>query len=77
MTLEINGIPCVTAAVAAEELATTQLKILMLIKQKALCGEMIDGEWYVTRESLFSYDPEEQKTAAGQHECRSGCGGCH
>jgi hypothetical protein len=77
MTVEINGIPSVPAAVAAEELATTQLKILMLIKQKALCGEMIDGEWYVTRESLFSYDPEEEKPEIGKHECRSGCGGCH
>jgi len=77
MTVDINGIPAVPAAVAAEELRTTQLKILMLIKQKALCGEMIDGEWYVTRESLFSYDPEEQKQETGKHECRSGCGGCH
>lgn len=76
MKVEINGIPSVTAAVAAEELATTQLKILMLIKQKALCGEMIDGEWYVTRESLFSYDPAEEKPPA-THECHSGCGGCH
>ena len=76
MTVEINGIMYVTAAEAAEQLATTQLKILMLIKQKLLCGEMIEGEWYVTQESVASYNAEDQP-AAQQHECRSGCGGCH
>lgn len=76
MTVEINDILFVTVAAAAQQLATTQLKILMLIKQEILCGEMFEGEWYVTRESLMSYNAEDQP-AAGQHECRSGCGGCH
>ena len=76
MTEDINGSLYVPAAEAAEQLSTTQLKILMLIKQKLLCGEMVDGEWYVTRESVAAYDPEEEGPVK-QHECRSGCGGCN
>jgi hypothetical protein len=52
METSIAGVTHVTAAVAAEELQTTQLKVLMLLKQKALTGSMVDGEWFVSRESL-------------------------
>jgi hypothetical protein len=48
----IDGISCISAAEAASELNTTQLKIMMLLKQKALIGMELDGEWFVTRDSL-------------------------
>ena len=45
-----------TAAVpimeAAQELNTTHLKLLMLVKQGGLKGEMVDGEWFIERDSL-------------------------
>jgi hypothetical protein len=76
MTEEINRILLMTATAAAEQLSTTQIKILMLIKQEILDGELIEGEWYVTRESVASYNPDDQPTAV-HHECHSGCSGCH
>ena len=42
----------VTVDGAAAELSTTPLRVLMLIKEKALKGELRDGTWLVTRNSL-------------------------
>lgn len=57
---------------AAEELKTTHLKVLMLLKQKALTGDMIDGEWYVDRASLehFLENGAELQPLGG---CRTSC----
>ncbi len=48
----IDGVSCISSEEAASELNTTQLKIMMMIKQKALIGMELDNEWFVTRESL-------------------------
>jgi len=37
---------------AAEELATTGLRLLMLIREGTLVGIENDGEWRISRESL-------------------------
>ena len=73
----IDGVACVSAAQAAEELNTTPLRVLMLLKQEALAGSLFDGEWFVTKESLaclkrHGLEPLQQK------DCGSGCssGGC-
>ena len=80
MTVVIEGIEYLPAAVAAEQLATTETRILMLLKKKALCGELIEGSWFVTTASLACYD---SKTVEPGQEpaCRSSCSssgcGCH
>jgi hypothetical protein len=48
----VEGIPRVPIAEAAQELETTHLKVLMLLKDGALSGGQSDGEWYVERNSL-------------------------
>ena len=77
MERTINGITYVSAAEAAEYLATTQLKVLMFLKKKYLIGTEIDGEWFVTRESLecCKEHGRDMKTEMG---CKSYCtsGGC-
>ncbi|HEY6837823.1 MAG TPA: hypothetical protein VI389_03690 [Geobacteraceae bacterium] len=63
---------------AAQELASTRLKVLMLIKGEVLVGVMATGEWYVTRQSLDILKargiPEEKNCRTA---CSSTCGGCH
>jgi hypothetical protein len=82
MTVVIDGIEYLPAAEAAQQLATTETKILMLLKQKALGGELIEGSWFVTTASLACFDPEAQdvaKAASCHTSCSSsgsGCG-CH
>jgi len=80
MTVLIDGVEYIAATDAAEQLSTTEIRILMLIKQKALDGEMLDGGWFVTTASLGCYDkhagePEQQL------QCRTSCSssgcGCH
>ena len=68
----INGIEYLPAADVAEQLATTQMKILMLLKEKALAGELINGEWYVTTDSLACYDAHGQDQVK-QQGCRTTC----
>lgn len=80
MTVLVDGIEYLPAAAAAEQLATTETKILMLLKQKALCGELIEGSWFVTTSSLSCYDARTVEPGK-QLDCRvscssSGCG-CH
>ena len=48
----VDGTPHVPIEVAAQELKTTHLKVLMLLKNKALSGCQVDGEWLVERISL-------------------------
>jgi hypothetical protein len=67
-------------AKAAQELQTTEMKVLMLLKNKALLGEEIDGEWYVYQESLecFKAHGKDMKVEAGcKTYCSSGGCGCH
>ena len=65
---------------AAEELQTTKMKVLMLLKNKALLGEEIGGEWYVNRDSMECYKAhgKDMKTEMGcKSYCSSGGCGCH
>jgi hypothetical protein len=69
--METERIP---AARAAEELKTTLVKVLMLLRKKSLDGELIDGEWHVTRASLeclklHGFD------ATVPSSCRTSCNG--
>ncbi len=72
MTVMINGSEYLPAADAAKQIATTPMKILMLLKEKALTGELINGEWYVATDSLACYDAHGQDPAR-QMGCRTSC----
>ena len=80
MTVVIDGIEYLPASMAAEQLATTETRILMLLKQKALCGEQIEGSWFVTTASLACYDSDGVQ-AEKLLQCRTSCSasgcGCH
>jgi hypothetical protein len=52
MEEQIESMDTVSAARAAEELGTTQPRILMLLRKGVLKGNQEGGEWFVTRESL-------------------------
>lgn len=69
--------PRLTVAASAEALATTPTKILMLLKNGALKGEEISGEWFIDADSLACCKAHgiDMKTANG---CASYCssGGC-
>ena len=72
MIVVIGETEYVQASVAAEHLATTGTRILMLLKKKELSGELIEGSWFVTRASLNSY--EGNASEPGQEpSCRTGC----
>jgi hypothetical protein len=73
MTVVIEGTEYLSAAEVAGKLCTTELKVLMLLRQKALCGHQIDGTWFVTAESLASYDPN--SVAPASPACRTSCSG--
>jgi hypothetical protein len=80
MTVVIDGIEYLPASVAAQQLQTTETKILMLLKQKALAGELIEGDWFVTTASIACYDAHAQDPQK-QAQCRTSCSssgcGCH
>ena len=73
----IDGSECITAEAAAEQLATTTMKILMLLKDNALQGTLVEGEWYVTADSVACYKSHGSDHAE-QRSCRTSCsgGGC-
>ena len=78
MGILIDNTEYVTAAEAAEELETTIPRILMLLRDKALVGTRVDGEWYVARDSLacgkaHGRDMKELKGCA-TYCSSSGCG---
>jgi hypothetical protein len=80
MTVVIDGTEYLPASVVAQQLETTETKILMLLKQKALGGEFIEGSWFVTTSSLACYDahardPEQQ--ASCKTSCSSSGCSCH
>jgi hypothetical protein len=52
LTRKIDGIEYVTADEAAELLETTTMRVLMLMRDKALVGMQVDGEWLVSRDSV-------------------------
>ena len=63
----------ISAREAALDLGVTEIRILMLVKQKALRGREVDGQWEVSAEDLeglrgAGIDPSPAKG--------KGCGGC-
>jgi hypothetical protein len=80
MTVVIDGIEYLPASAAAQQLATTETKILMLLKQRVLGGELIEGSWFVTTTSLACYDAHARELEK-LPLCRTSCGstgcGCH
>jgi hypothetical protein len=72
METMFNGTPHVRADDAAQELQTTHLRVLMLLKQEKLAGCQVGGEWFVERHSLdclkkHGVDPLEMAS------CRTSC----
>ncbi len=63
---------CLTVEMVAIDLCTTPLRILMLIREKALTGELRDGAWRVTRESLERFKSLGADLSL-QASCRSSC----
>ena len=80
MTVVIDGIEYLPASEVALKLETTETKILMLLKQKALGGELIEGSWFVTAASLACYDAHAREPE-NKANCRTSCSssgcGCH
>lgn len=80
MILIIDEVEYVSAADAAAHLSTTETRVLMLLKQRALVGKILDEGWLVTRASLLGYDGRENEQEA-QPSCRTSCSssrcGCH
>lgn len=71
MTVPTDQVEYVPIAEAARELATTEPRVLMLLKQKALEGALQEGEWLVSRASLACYDKDRPAQAQQSH-----CSGC-
>lgn len=80
MTVHIDGIDYLSVAEVAKQLATTEVKILMLLRKGALTGQQVDGAWLVTAASVAGYDPEACEPASPP-SCRTSCSasscGCH
>jgi len=79
MDTMIKGTAHVEAGEAAQELQTTHLRVLMLLKQEKLTGSQVGGEWFVERSSLdclkkHGLDPLE--TAACRASCSASSCGC-
>jgi len=75
MTVSMDGTDYLPITAVAERLGTTETKILMLLKQKALTGELVEGEWFVTAASVDGYAPPALGTAAATG-CGGGCAAC-
>lgn len=80
MIVVIDETEYLPIAAAATELATTETKVLMLLKRKALEGTMTDVGWVVTRASVQRYEKHDREPEQ-QLQCRTGCSsskcGCH
>ncbi len=73
----IGSISHVTAAEAAAELETTITRILMLLRENALEGKQLDGEWYVESASIAcakAHGNDIKTTKGCVSHCSSGCG---
>ena len=81
MKVVIDEIEYLPVSAAAEHLSTTEMKILMLLRERSLEGELLDGSWYVTADSLAGFDPSTVCRPAEPLLCRTGCSatgcGCH
>lgn len=71
MTVIENGIEFISVDQVATKLGTTEMKVLMLLRQKALRGERMDGRWFVTAASLADYDAGAAQPVVPS--CRTNC----
>ena len=74
MEEQIDKTETVPIMEAAEELGTTHLRILMLIKEGVLKGEQDGNEWFVSRESIDCFRKHGGDVRV-QTKCRTSCGG--
>ena len=77
MVKMIGGGPHIPMEEAARELGTTPLRIMMLIREGAMRGCLVDDEWFVEKETLGcfrSYESEPGKPGGCGGSCPSG--GC-
>lgn len=67
-------------AVAAEQLKTTQLHVLMLIKRKQLKAIERESQWYLEEDLFKAYLDQKQKPSAEEicaiPDCALNCSGC-
>lgn len=68
----IEGIPHVSIKDAAQELRTTHLRVLMLLKHRVLSGRQVDAAWYVERSSLDALK-EDGLPGMAPAGCRASC----
>lgn len=76
MTVMIDGIEYLSLTAVAEQLTTTETRVLMMLKEKVLLGGLIEGDWFVSSASLACYDrlaPYPVKLPACASNCSSGC----
>jgi len=81
MTMNAENPGLVPVEEVAKELGTTPLNVMMHIKRKLLEAREIEGQWFVTAESLENYrrDGEARPgSALCSQPCssKSGCGSC-
>ncbi len=72
METVIEGPPHVPIEDAAQELQTTHLRVLMLLKHRVLTGCQVNGAWYVERNSLDSLK-EQGMPSVEPAGCRATC----
>ncbi len=68
----IEGCAHIPVTMAAQELATTHLRVLMFVKEGILQGAVVDGEWYVSRASVDSFSAHGLDVRP-QDTCRTSC----
>ena len=80
MTVVTEEVEFISLSEAAAKLSTTETRILMLLKRKALEGMLTDEGWLVGAASLASYDSNETEPE-NPLSCRTSCTsskcGCH
>ncbi|GFO61536.1 hypothetical protein GMST_38610 [Geomonas silvestris] len=59
-------------AEVARQLGTTETRILMLLKQGALEGELVDGCWFIYQSSVAGLGPD-RVSAPLEPSCRTSC----
>ena len=76
MARTIDGIDYLTADEAATLLATTPMRVLMLMREKTIAGIEVEGEWLVSREAVACCAAEGpvMTEVKGCASCSGGCG---
>lgn len=80
MPIYIDETKYLSVTETAAILSTTETKVLMLLKRRALEGELCGDIWMISRASVASYDPkttEKENTLSCRSSCNSSTCGCH